>query len=232
MTREGMTSIPPWRTWCTRESLHRGLINDWHRSGLPNSLTIILNSVNSDLRRLKLLSPTNVLMTRGRTEEANALAALISNEGRLQGQDPTWIRPTRNSGLLRLSISLIRNLPLYRCTMPAISSNRPLILVTGSNGYLGTWIVRQLLERRYSVRAAVRTEERGSHLRQMFRSYGEDLQIIAVGDIEKVRIWGLRWRFITNKVTIGACLSRSRARCSWYYTHSVTCYLGCGWSSG
>lgn len=70
--------------------------------------------------------------------------------------------------------------------MPAVLSTRPLILVTGSNGYLGTWTVQMLLERRYSVRAAVRTEQRGDYLREKFRSFGEYFQTVAVGDIEKV----------------------------------------------
>ncbi|KAL7650373.1 hypothetical protein ACMYSQ_012170 [Aspergillus niger] len=60
------------------------------------------------------------------------------------------------------------------------------ILVSGANGFLGTWIVRQLLEEGYSVRAAVRTMERGAYLKELFKSHGERLEIVAVGDLTEV----------------------------------------------
>ncbi|TCD70287.1 methylglyoxal reductase (NADPH-dependent) gre2 [Steccherinum ochraceum] len=66
--------------------------------------------------------------------------------------------------------------------MPTVNANAT-ILVTGSNGFLGTWVVDTLLKRGYSVRAAVRTEARGQHLLKMFESYGHKLQIFPVGDI-------------------------------------------------
>ncbi|KAL3258693.1 hypothetical protein ABHI18_005822 [Aspergillus niger] len=60
------------------------------------------------------------------------------------------------------------------------------ILVSGANGFLGTWIVRRLLEEGYSVRAAVRTMERGAYLKELFKSHGERLEIVAVGDLTEV----------------------------------------------
>ncbi|TEB22540.1 hypothetical protein FA13DRAFT_1740936 [Coprinellus micaceus] len=44
--------------------------------------------------------------------------------------------------------------------MPALPStgSNPTILITGANGYIGTWAVKTTLERGYSVRAVVRTE--------------------------------------------------------------------------
>jgi uncharacterized protein YbjT (DUF2867 family) len=74
--------------------------------------------------------------------------------------------------------------------MPAISCPAPsaLILVTGANGFLGVWIVRLLLERGYSVRAAVRSSQKGYYLEHQFRSYGDKFEIAVVGDIRDVSI--------------------------------------------
>ncbi|TCD70288.1 methylglyoxal reductase (NADPH-dependent) gre2 [Steccherinum ochraceum] len=66
--------------------------------------------------------------------------------------------------------------------MPTVNANAT-ILVTGSNGFLGTWTVDTLLKRGYNVRAAVRTEVRGQHLLKTFEAYGDKLQIFPVGDI-------------------------------------------------
>ncbi|TCD70290.1 methylglyoxal reductase (NADPH-dependent) gre2 [Steccherinum ochraceum] len=66
--------------------------------------------------------------------------------------------------------------------MPIVSSNAT-ILVTGSNGFLGTWVVDTLLKRGFTVRAAVRSEARGQHLLKTFQSYGDKLQLFPIGDI-------------------------------------------------
>jgi uncharacterized protein YbjT (DUF2867 family) len=71
--------------------------------------------------------------------------------------------------------------------MPALNGPPALILVTGANGYVGTWIVQQLLELGYSVRAAVRTADRGQYLQTIFREYGDKLEITAIGDIVEVQ---------------------------------------------
>ncbi|KAL4981300.1 hypothetical protein BDW68DRAFT_183642, partial [Aspergillus falconensis] len=60
---------------------------------------------------------------------------------------------------------------------------KPFILVTGANGFVGTWVVRQLLENGNRVRAAVRSLERGAHMRELFSSYSGSLEIVAVGDM-------------------------------------------------
>jgi uncharacterized protein YbjT (DUF2867 family) len=64
---------------------------------------------------------------------------------------------------------------------------KPFILVTGANGFLGTWIVRQLLENGNRVRAATRSLDRGTYLRDLFSSYSGSLEIVAVGDMTEVR---------------------------------------------
>ncbi|KAK9322287.1 NAD(P)-binding protein [Lipomyces orientalis] len=69
--------------------------------------------------------------------------------------------------------------------MPSISNSSPKILVSGANGFIGTWIVRVLLKRGYSVRAAVRNEAKGKPLLEAYRSYGDKLQLWVVGDIGK-----------------------------------------------
>ncbi|KAH6883771.1 D-lactaldehyde dehydrogenase [Coprinopsis sp. MPI-PUGE-AT-0042] len=72
--------------------------------------------------------------------------------------------------------------------MPTISSSDK-VLVTGANGYVALWIVKVLLERGNSVRAAVRSESKGRHLRELFKSYGDKLEIVAVPDMTKSGAW-------------------------------------------
>ncbi|KAI0700950.1 hypothetical protein BC835DRAFT_323400 [Cytidiella melzeri] len=73
--------------------------------------------------------------------------------------------------------------------MPAITDTNSTILVTGANGFLGTWIVDTLLARGYSVRAAVRTKDKGLHLATQYKSYGDKLQIFAIGNMEAEGAW-------------------------------------------
>ena len=70
--------------------------------------------------------------------------------------------------------------------MPAITKEDATILVTGGNGYIATWIVGDLLERGFNVRASVRTADKGDHLKEVYKSYGDKLQIWAVGDMTTV----------------------------------------------
>ncbi|KAJ7142305.1 NAD-P-binding protein [Mycena epipterygia] len=65
--------------------------------------------------------------------------------------------------------------------MPAISSGK--VLVTGANGYIAVWVVRTLLEHGFSVRGAVRSADKTTHLRELFASYGDKLEFIVVPDI-------------------------------------------------
>ncbi|KAH6890915.1 D-lactaldehyde dehydrogenase [Coprinopsis sp. MPI-PUGE-AT-0042] len=72
--------------------------------------------------------------------------------------------------------------------MPTVSPSDK-VLVTGANGYVALWIVKVLLERGNSVRAAVRSESKGRHLRELFKSYGDKLEIVAVPDMTKSGAW-------------------------------------------
>ncbi|KAJ7112047.1 NAD(P)-binding protein [Mycena crocata] len=65
--------------------------------------------------------------------------------------------------------------------MPAISSGK--VLVSGANGFVAAWVVRSLLEDGFSVRGAVRSDAKGTHLSIMFASYGEKFEVVVVPDI-------------------------------------------------
>uniref|UniRef100_A0A8H7XUH4 NAD-dependent epimerase/dehydratase domain-containing protein n=1 Tax=Psilocybe cubensis TaxID=181762 RepID=A0A8H7XUH4_PSICU len=64
--------------------------------------------------------------------------------------------------------------------MPSVSAaGGPLVLVTGANGYIGTWLIQGLLEKGYTVRGTVRSEEKGKPLTEYFDStpYGSNLEL-------------------------------------------------------
>ena len=61
------------------------------------------------------------------------------------------------------------------------------MLVTGANGYIALWVVQTLLEQGYSVRGTVRSESKGTHLKESFAKYGDKLEVVVVEDITKVR---------------------------------------------
>ncbi|KAH9855687.1 NAD-P-binding protein [Lenzites betulinus] len=67
--------------------------------------------------------------------------------------------------------------------MPAISTGK--VLVTGANGYIAVWVVKSLLDAGFAVRGTVRSESKAGHLRKIFASYGDKLEIVVVDDITK-----------------------------------------------
>lgn len=69
--------------------------------------------------------------------------------------------------------------------MPAITSGK--VLVSGANGYIAVWIVKFLLEQGFSVRGTVRSEAKTKHLKELFKSYGDKLELVIVEDITRVR---------------------------------------------
>lgn len=69
--------------------------------------------------------------------------------------------------------------------MPAITTGK--VLVTGSNGYIAVWVVKNLLEEGFSVRGTVRRESSIPYLKQLFASYGDRFELVIVPDITKVR---------------------------------------------
>lgn len=59
------------------------------------------------------------------------------------------------------------------------------VLVTGANGYVAVWVTKALLESGYSVRGTVRSASKGEHLKKLFASYGDKLELVVVADITK-----------------------------------------------
>jgi nucleoside-diphosphate-sugar epimerase len=62
------------------------------------------------------------------------------------------------------------------------------VLVSGANGFIAVWVVKTLLEKGYAVRGTVRSLEKGDHLKELFRTYGDKFELAVVESIEKVRI--------------------------------------------
>ncbi|CAL1708192.1 unnamed protein product [Somion occarium] len=67
--------------------------------------------------------------------------------------------------------------------MPTATSGK--ILVTGANGFVAVWVIKDLLENGYSVRGTVRSEARGAHVQHLFASYGDKFELVIVEDITK-----------------------------------------------
>lgn len=97
--------------------------------------------------------------------------------------------PRLQSFLLLLILPILANLAsLYLLEMPTLEPNiGSRVLVTGCNGFIGTWVVRILLEQGYRVLGAIRSLEKGKKLREYFASYGDKVEWIVVEDITKVR---------------------------------------------
>ena len=70
--------------------------------------------------------------------------------------------------------------------MPAVPPGSK-VLVSGANGFIAVWVVRDLLERGYSVRGTVRSESKATHIRKLFESYGEKFEVAIVPDITQVQ---------------------------------------------
>ncbi|KAJ4490514.1 D-lactaldehyde dehydrogenase [Lentinula aciculospora] len=59
------------------------------------------------------------------------------------------------------------------------------VLVTGANGFIATWIVRNLLEKGYNVRGTVRSVDKGIPLQKIFEKYEDKFKFVVVPDITK-----------------------------------------------
>ena len=79
--------------------------------------------------------------------------------------------------------------------MPTISASDK-VLVTGANGFIGLWLVHHLLEQGYSVRAAVRSVDKGEALLKAVSAKlperTQNVQYIVVPDFTAVRSLFLR----------------------------------------
>ncbi|KAI6014010.1 hypothetical protein BKA83DRAFT_4352899 [Pisolithus microcarpus] len=68
--------------------------------------------------------------------------------------------------------------------MPAIQPPSK-VLVSGANGYIAMWVIRDLLEHGYSVRGTVRSAQKGEYISKYFAEYGSKLELVVVEDITK-----------------------------------------------
>ncbi|KAF8879127.1 hypothetical protein BD779DRAFT_1676521 [Infundibulicybe gibba] len=68
--------------------------------------------------------------------------------------------------------------------MPAIPTGST-VLVTGANSFIGMWVVRELLEKGYTVRGAVRGPGKARYVQEVFATYGDKPEMIVVKDITK-----------------------------------------------
>ncbi|KAI0342095.1 NAD-P-binding protein [Trametopsis cervina] len=67
--------------------------------------------------------------------------------------------------------------------MPEVTSGT--VLVTGINGFLALWIAKKLFEKGYAVRGTIRSESKGGYIRELFKEYGDKLELVVVKDITK-----------------------------------------------
>ncbi len=74
--------------------------------------------------------------------------------------------------------------------MPALSASDK-VLITGANGFIGHWLIRLLLERGYSVRAAVRSPDKGQAILNTVAAKlpgrSQDVQYVVIPDFAAVR---------------------------------------------
>ena len=68
--------------------------------------------------------------------------------------------------------------------MSPITSGK--VLVTGANGFVAAWVVKDLLDHGFSVRGTVRCESKAPYLRESFKRYGDKFEVVIVEDITKV----------------------------------------------
>ena len=68
--------------------------------------------------------------------------------------------------------------------MPAITTGK--VLVTGANGYIAVWVVKNLLEQGYAVRGTVRRASAIPYLQETLKAYADRLEFVVVPDITKV----------------------------------------------
>lgn len=106
--------------------------------------------------------------------------------------------------------------------MPAVPPGSK-VLVSGANGFIAVWVVRDLLERGYSVRGTVRSEGKATHIRKLFESYGDKFEVAIVSDITKVRLaMQCVFRLISDRQNFSGGRFRFGCEgCRCYRTHCV-----------
>lgn len=62
-------------------------------------------------------------------------------------------------------------------------SSKPIVLVTGANGYIAGPVIEAFLKAGYAVRGTVRSRSSADPLVRALSAYEEDLEIVEVPDI-------------------------------------------------
>jgi nucleoside-diphosphate-sugar epimerase len=94
------------------------------------------------------------------------------------------------------------DLDLHHSQMPAIPSDSKVFLtgrfsirlrlllrhdlyarLVGGTGYIGIWILKTLLEQGFTVRAAVRKEEKAAYLKEKFQNHADQLEFTIIEDL-------------------------------------------------
>nr|VWO96172.1 Ketoreductase CTB6 (EC (Cercosporin toxin biosynthesis cluster protein 6) [Ganoderma boninense] len=95
--------------------------------------------------------------------------------------------------------------------MPAISASGK-ILITGANGFIGHWLIRLLLEGGYSVRAAVRSADKGEAILKTFSiklpERSKDVEYVVVPDFATENAYDDAVRGVGGIVHIASTVSR------------------------
>ena len=69
--------------------------------------------------------------------------------------------------------------------MPAVAYGK--VLLTGINSFTGMAIAKGLLELGYAVRGTVRSEAKATHPRDLFKPYGDKIEVVVATDLTMVR---------------------------------------------
>ena len=70
-----------------------------------------------------------------------------------------------------------------------MESCRRLTGLSGANGFLGSQIVKVLLDRGFSARGTVRSVSKGESLKAVFSKYEERFSYVVVSDVNAVSVW-------------------------------------------
>ena len=68
--------------------------------------------------------------------------------------------------------------------MPSISAPAQ-VLVTGANGFIAVWIIKELLEKGYTVHGTVRAPEKGAYISELFKDAVASgrLKLVVIPDV-------------------------------------------------
>jgi nucleoside-diphosphate-sugar epimerase len=72
----------------------------------------------------------------------------------------------------------------YRAS-PLSQKRNKLIVYTGGTGFLGVWTLKELLERSFTVRVAIRSESKAEHIRNVLKEHADRLEFTIVDDITR-----------------------------------------------